>query len=482
MIKRAWLSISRKRSKTIILGVLMFIIANLVLATIFIKNATEESMNYAKSSLGSEVYLQADMEKLMSQMEQNRQEENFDSSNRQMFKLDRPEISIETVETIANSDYVKDYSFSIGTSANAVSFDIIESETTGDNNRPGRENLVSNMGDIQIEGISSYAYITGVQNKTLSLTEGTYFDETSNDKVIISYELSEQNELSIGDKITLENYSTEKEVILEIIGIYTSSESDDGRSFINSSNQIYMNVQTAVKFLSEEDYNEGSYSVNNVTYYLNNPETSDSFIEEANLKVPSLEEDNLILDINNSAYESMVGPIESVGSFATTLLVIVVLASIAIISLLINNQIKDRKYEIGVLMSLGETKKNIVLQVLVELLMVAVFAFLLSAATSIFIADKMAGSLLENQITMNEEEVTNNFGRPGFNMNNTGGNRENSSRLNNVEVINEINVVSNFTDYIISFGLGFIIIFTSMMLPTYNIMKYEPKTILTRRD
>ena len=53
MIKRAWLSIIRKRSKTVILGFLMFVIANLVLATIFIKNATEESMNYAKSSLGS---------------------------------------------------------------------------------------------------------------------------------------------------------------------------------------------------------------------------------------------------------------------------------------------------------------------------------------------------------------------------------------------------------------------------------------------
>lgn len=37
MFKRAWLSISRKLSKTIILIIVMFIMANLVLASIAIK-------------------------------------------------------------------------------------------------------------------------------------------------------------------------------------------------------------------------------------------------------------------------------------------------------------------------------------------------------------------------------------------------------------------------------------------------------------
>lgn len=477
MIKRSWLSISRKRSKTFILGVLMFVIANLVLATIFIKNATNESMKYAKSNLGSEVYLQADMEKLMSERENS---ENSNEEERQMIRIDRPEIYIETVKTLADSSYVKDYTYSISSSATAVNFEAIESS---ENNRPGFGGMTNEMGDIQIEGINAYAYINGVQNKTITLSEGTYFDESTNNKIIISYELAEQNSLTVGNKIILKNNSKNEEIELEIIGIYSTTESDDNRSFINSSNRIYMNVETASKFLSEEDYNNGNYSVNNVTYYLNDPETSDAFIKEANSKVPTLEENNLKLDINNNAYESMIEPIESVGSFATTILVIVVLASIVIISLLINNQIKDRKYEIGVLMALGETKKNIIIQILFELIIVSAVAFALSTLTSLFVADKMAGSLLENQIKMSEEQSNNNFGRPGFN---AGGPNFNKNGINkqssNIEVIDQINVVSSFSDYIISFGLGFVIILASMILPTYNIIKYEPKTILTRRD
>lgn len=478
MIKRSWLSISRKRSKTVILGVLMFVIANLVLATIFIKNATNESMRYAKSNLGSEVYLQADMEKLMSERENS---ESFNTGERQMIRIERPEIYIETVKALADSSYIKDYTYSISSSASAVNFEAIESSVTND--RPGFGEMLNEMGDIQIEGVNAYAYISGVQNKTITLKEGTYFDETTSNKAIISYELAEQNSLTLGSKIILKNNSKSEEVELEIIGIYSTTESDDNRSFINSSNKIYMNVETASAFLSEEDYNSGNYSVNNVTYYLNDPETLDTYIEEANSKVPTLGENNLKLDINNTAYESMIAPIESVGSFATTILIIVVLASVVIISLLINNQVKDRKYEIGVLMALGETKKNMVVQILIELLIVSAFAFVLSTFTSLFVADKMAGSLLENQIKMSEEQSNNNFGRPGLSV---GGPNFNKNGMNNknsdIEVIDQINVVSNLSDYIMSFSLGFIIILASMALPTYNIMKYEPKTILTRRD
>lgn len=82
---------------------------------------------------------------------------------------------------------------------------------------------------------------------------------------------------------------------------------------------------------------------------------------------------------------------------------------------------------------------------------------------------------------MSKEQSENNFGRPGFEM----GNNPSFDRGNNLSqtnIINEINIVSSFSDYLVSFALGFIIVLASMSLPAYNIMKYEPRTILTRRD
>ena len=64
MFKRAKLSVTRRKSKTIIFFLFLFIVANLVLSSISIKNATHESMNIARRSLGSEVILSTDMEKL----------------------------------------------------------------------------------------------------------------------------------------------------------------------------------------------------------------------------------------------------------------------------------------------------------------------------------------------------------------------------------------------------------------------------------
>ena len=51
MLKRSWLSIRRKLSRTIILTLIMFVMANLVLAAIIVKSAVEVQMDCAKALL-----------------------------------------------------------------------------------------------------------------------------------------------------------------------------------------------------------------------------------------------------------------------------------------------------------------------------------------------------------------------------------------------------------------------------------------------
>ena len=59
MLKRSFLSIKRKLGRTIILTLIFFMMANLVLAAITIKSAVAAQMNYAKSTLGGTVTIQA---------------------------------------------------------------------------------------------------------------------------------------------------------------------------------------------------------------------------------------------------------------------------------------------------------------------------------------------------------------------------------------------------------------------------------------
>lgn len=463
MFKRAWLSITRKKSKTIILFIVMFVIANLVLATISIKNATDESVSYAKQSLGSEIYLSADMSSLRS--------EDFNPDREKGEKIERPSIYFNMVKIIAEMDEVRDYTYSISSFANTDDLELSESNVDT-SSKGGREMMKGmNMGDVQLVGINSYAYIDEVENQTMTLSEGTYFDETTDNQIIVSMDLKELNDLNIGDKITLESLDGD-EYELEIIGFYDTTTEDDNMSFMSNSNKIYMNTKTASQFLSEDDYNEGNYTVSDVVFYLNDPEKAEEFIEETKTLLPEIEENNLKLDVNSDTYNQMVGPIESVGEFADTILIVVIIASIVIISLIINSQIKERKYEMGVLLSLGETKNKILGQIVIELVVISTVAFVLSTATSTYVAKQMSKTLLENQTTMTEKQSENNFGRP----------MNKPSTSNKTETVTEIDVNAKAQDYLALFGLGYMIVFVSMILPSINIIKYEPKTILTRRD
>ncbi len=467
MVKRAWLNITRKKNKSVILFIIMFVIANLVLSSLAIGNAVDESTEYAKESLGSEIYLNADMEKLREEMTSG--EGSFDRESMSAFA--RPEINSDMVKDIATSEYVKDYTYSINASFEAENFNLIESdsENTG---KSGMMDSIERPGTVT--GINSYAFIPGVESNIIEITEGTYFDETTDDSVIISYELAEENDLVVGDVLELKNTETEEIYSYEIIGIFIASEE-------GYENSIYMNIESASNLLTEEDYNNGDYAVSSVIYYLNNPENVDKFIDEASEKY-DLEEMILTLDIDNSAYEQMAGPLESVGSFSTTIMIVVIIAAVLIIALIINNNIKDRKYEMGVLMSLGATKLNIIGQILLELIVVATVGFVLSIGTSSIIANVMSDSLLSNQLEMNEEQSENNFGRP------SGGNMMGgiftvgNNASNDVEVIDEIDVNVSATEYLTLFLLGYGVVIVAMSMPAINIMKYEPKTILTGRE
>lgn len=497
MLKRAWLSITRKPSKTIILAIVMFVMANLVLSSIAIKNAVNESTRFAKESLGSTVYLTADMDKLREQAQAEMQQTTGGEQPVRM-RITRPTIYVEMVEAIAESSYVKDYTYGINSTAEESGFDALEDDNSSNGGLGGMiVNGNSVYGNMSIVGINSYAFINQVQDKTMEIIDGTYFDESTDGKCIISNELATQNDLKVGDKIKLINkeidmdsynprvdsepaVTSSKTIEVEIIGIY------DVNTDNFNMNTIYMNIVTSADFLKAEDYNEGNYGVDNISYFLKNPEEIDAFIAEVNNKYPSLADDNLKLDINSEDYDQMVGPIESVGSFADTVLWIVMIASVLIITLIINNNIKERKYEIGVLMSLGGTKKNIIGSFLVELIIIGTMGFALSIGTSYFLANSMGKSMLESQIASANEQSENNFGRPGaggmggnFQISGNGMNNTNNS---NAETIDNIDISVSVNDYALLFLIGYLIAGLAMVLPSMNIVKYEPKTILTGRQ
>ncbi len=99
MLKRSFLSIKRKLGRTIILTLIFFMMANLVLAAITIKTAVAAQMDYAKSTLGGTVTIQADMDAIR---ESQKEEMEKGGDRKEMFKnMVRPAVTVETANKIA---------------------------------------------------------------------------------------------------------------------------------------------------------------------------------------------------------------------------------------------------------------------------------------------------------------------------------------------------------------------------------------------
>lgn len=502
LFKRSWLSIARKPSRTIILIIIFFVMANMMLATIAIKASVAESVDYAKDSLGGTVYLQADMAAMRENMAP--PTEPSGEAPTTIGRISRPSIPLSMAEEIADSQYVKDYTYSINGRADANDLELVETTEQqmfqqfggrgGGGGGPSfnidtEDGALISTNNVTIVGINSFAFISEVENGTMELESGEIFDETTDGSIMISYELAELNSLSIGDEITLKpssfmSSSDESESIeLTIIGLYDVSED----SF--DANTIYMNPSTAAAFsMGESSDDSDELTVQSVKYYLTSAEHKDAFIAEAESKYPSLTEDGLSLSIDDSAYQQMVGPIESVGGFATTILWVVMVAAVIIITLIVTINIKDRRYEMGVLLSLGASKFNILGQFIIELVVVGTVAFALSIGTSTFIAKSLGSNLLDSQIAMNEQQSEQNFGRGGnANMPAMGGGGMarafgGPASSSDVETISEIDVSVSPSDYAILFAAGYLIIILSLVVPSVNILRYQPKTILTGKE
>jgi len=486
--------------------------ANLVLATIIVKTAVSAQMDYAKSTLGGTVAIQADMEAVRES--QKSQIENGGDRKEMFREMVRPAIDVETADEIAEySEYVKDYSYEISTSANSADLETVETKGGGMNgiggpqDRNGKSSSSSSDtstldADITISGISAYAYTSGVQNGNMEIKDGEYFDENSKNQAMVSYEFAELNELSVGDTFDIKNIYTEISVTLTVIGIYDSSE------FSANANTIYMNTQTASQFLDEDDYNDGDYDVSNVKYYMLNSDNAEEFVNKIKDDFPDLAEENLTIAVDTTEYDSMSGPIESVGSFADTILIIVIIAAIIIITLVVTINVKDRRYEMGVLLSLGAHKRNIIGQITTELLIVGTIGFILASITGTFFASNMGNAILESQITSSSQQSENNFGRPGAQI---GGNSKNNapespskqqedissseseaekseseskkhdnSGRDNSNI--ELDINATPIDFLLLFITGYAVIIVALILPSINILRYQPKQILAGKE
>lgn len=524
ILKRSWYYITRKKGKSITIGIILFLVATLVLTGLLINSAANKTFKVAKNKLGSNIIYKSDTSSVIEDAMKDGNNGGAGGFNPGDLSLpdDYTNLTTKEVETIAqNSKYVKSYKYSTSYTANPVDFEAYSLSSSEDADESSDKPIDKgmNMASLQITGVSEES---DVITSTNTLSDGSFFteDQIENGEPVIMIEkkLAELNGLSVGDTITTQKVEMKRgkndesdsdeagiQITYTIVGIYESSNSSElsdnnfEMSMNNVENAMYVPYTTILKMqengLSEDEITtlkENGYTVESVTFIIDDPENSDAFIEEVqNMKDIDLTYRSLSID--NEAYQKMVGNIESVASTAKILVIVVIIAGSFIIMLLSMLTIKDRKYEVGVLLSLGESKLKVLFQLIAEVLIVGVISFTLSVlATSLF-AQKITNYLLSNETSSNEViDMGNNSGEVGNKSDDKSGGRGfgNMGKFNmkrpdtstmDVETVNELTVTLTPLSVLALYGVGLLIIIIGNTVQAIFVLKLNPKEIMLDR-
>ena len=282
--------------------------------------------------------------------------ESIDKSNK--------EIEKDALKKINEVDGVNQKNYLYVKSVNVVDKKVVQENQniTISDEMKNKSNLV------MMNGITSTKNNIDFKSEVLKIEKGRHIEEIDQNKILIHEKFASINNLNLGDKIKLEQNGITIE--LEIVGIYSGEKTNnfEGLSSDFIENTVYTDYNSSQKLL---DYTSNN-RVTSVEYGVNNPTKLDDIIRS----VESLGINNIAVSKSNKNYELVTSSVESITKLTNMIRIGSVIVGVVILSLVLMFWIRERLYEIGVLLSLGISKINLILQFAVETLMVTIFGFL----------------------------------------------------------------------------------------------------------
>ena len=217
---------------------------------------------------------------------------------------------------------------------------------------------------VMMNGITASKSNIDFKSEVLKLEKGRHIEENDKNKIMIHEKFAELNNVNLGDKIKLAQEG--KSLELEVVGIYSGEKTNTFNGL--SSDFIENTVYTDYKASQELSNLIANNKVTSVEYGVEDPTKLDDVIKT----VEKLGIDNLMVSKSNKNYELITSSVESITKITNMIRIGSVVVGVVILSLILMFWVRERTYEIGILLSLGTSKVNLVLQFIVEVLLVTI--------------------------------------------------------------------------------------------------------------
>ena len=405
--KRGLISIFRRPFKTLMLFSLLFLVNLLIIASVSVYTAIDRMYDRMYDRLPSMVMLEDEISVSVD---------------------NRVSMTSELINTIGNLPYVKQFDYTFGITAGVNALDLEPWIRFPDRGMPPSATSYHPEFGANVRilaGVTTSSFYE-IRSDFLELVEGRTFSEeelkTQEEiaPIIISQGFAEVNELVIGSEFELlvsnvdwlygvyelEGDFRQKLFPVRIIGIFEPilspfQELEDFAGPVFTNHRMYVPSYVVHEAL---DFLEKSYgSVNSeVTisrdpilqmFFLHDMRTLDDFVRS----VAELTDDFRVID-HTGGFGGMFSAVENLGQITAVflffssgaMLVVMVLAQLLLIF--------ERRFEFGIYLALGERRKNIVTQIIFEVIPVTFFAMTCALLVGNRLAEEMSRNLIIQEI------------------------------------------------------------------------------------
>lgn len=352
--KRSVLYLLRKRNRSVILWLILFIITTLMLTCITIGQGADGAMQRLFQAMGGYFKIETD---------------------------DKPGLNKyvddEFINHIMDSYEIREFNGMDTVYFMTRDMDLLPGRFTQEQDEKAK--LARIMGNTDT-GLNEYFIL-----QSLLLSEGRHITAEDSYKALISQELAEENGLSVGDTVSLSYYDEDAGrdwQAFEIVGIfqiksrqnsYTSNtaECDMVENFIFVDTQSVRDMIGWTLEREIDSYRSGAL------FFVDQSQALERIVSDlAEQSERGMEGYQVVK--NNKQYQESRLPLERLKSLTTLIIAIIILLGFIIVSLILLLWMRERVHETGIYLSVGIRKASILMQHMMENLTLAFLAFVFS--------------------------------------------------------------------------------------------------------
>ena len=270
----------------------------------------------------------------------------------------------------------------------------------------GEEKIQRDDIDEEMKNVVSFNSSSQVNREKLfssgvfSLLKGKMIEATDIHKIMIHEELASKNQLNLGDTITLDVIQQEtgekKKVDYEIVGIFSGKKQETytGLTSDFSENTVFTDYQSIHQLFTSE--------LGEVVTGLNIFASSSEELLKMKQAIEALpfNWEEFVIEDQKQDFDDILESITGLQSMVQWMTVGILIAGAVVLSLMLMLSVRERIYEIGILLSIGIHKAWIIGKFFVELFLLTIPAIFVSLA----LGPMMVQQLMNGFISMDSEQ------------------------------------------------------------------------------